>query len=81
MKAKVKRELRPYSKRRHGKCLGKYIIKSREHKTDRMIRRRWGHCRFYGWRLRQENDYRIRKNMFRLYGFVTSGNHNKRNAK
>lgn len=72
MKAQTRRTLKPYNSRQHGRCMGRYIIQPRKHMTDMMIRRKWGHARSFGWRIKERRDYNVRRKRFKLYGYVTS---------
>jgi hypothetical protein len=73
MKAQTYRTIKPYNRRKHGRCMGRYIIKPRKHMTDRMIRRKWGSKRSLRRRIKERRDYRVRGEMFKLYAYVTSG--------
>jgi len=73
MKAQTYRTLKPYNRRKRGRCMGRYIIKPRQHMTDRMIRRKWGSKRSLRRRIKQRRDYNVRGKMFKLYAYVTSG--------
>jgi hypothetical protein len=71
MKAKPSRTLKPYNRRKKGRCMGTYIIKPRKHMTYRMIKRKHRPNRFFGWRIKQRRDYNVRNKMFKLYAYVT----------
>ena len=71
MLAQTHRNTMPYHKRKHGRCLGTYIIKPRTHLTRRMIKRKHRPNCFFGWRLKQRRDYHTRNKMFKQYAYVT----------
>ena len=71
MKAKPSRTLKPYNRRKKGRCMGSYIIKPRQHMTDRMIRRKWGYARIFGWRIKENRDCTVKRKMFKLYAYVS----------
>jgi len=72
MKAKTCRTLKPYNRRKQGRCMGRYVVKPRQHRTNRMIRRKWGYARTFGWRVKENRDYNVRRRMFKLYAYVLS---------
>jgi len=72
LKAQTYRTLKPYNRRKHGRCMGRYIIKPRQHMTIRMIKRKHRPNCFFGWRTKQRRDYNVRNKMFKLYAYVTS---------